>query len=135
MKIFKWFQGKKTKPLTAPNDVSTVPLNGKTDETQSSVEHIEPQQLIFGCAQSVGKQRDHNEDSIFSISIAMGSETSSYPFGLFVVADGMGGHQYGEVASSAAARTLSGYLLKHFHSYLFNSSGMMEESIQDLRCN
>jgi serine/threonine protein phosphatase PrpC len=131
-KIFKWFQGKKTKPLTSPSNVSTVPLAGKTDQTLSSAQHIEPQQLIFGCAQSVGKQREHNEDSIFSISIAMGGETSSYPLGLFVVADGMGGHQYGEVASSAAARTLSGYILKHFHSYLFNSSGMMDESIQDL---
>ncbi len=131
--IFKWLQGKKTKPLSAPNKVSTNPLDGRqNDQSPASIPHIEPQQLIFGCGQSVGKQREHNEDSIFSISIAMGGETGSSPLGLFVVADGMGGHQYGEVASSAAARTLSGYILKHFHPFLFNSAGLMDESLQEL---
>ncbi len=33
------------------------------------------------------------------------------PFGLFMVADGMGGHQYGEVASGVALRSMAEYLL------------------------
>ena len=44
----------------------------------------------------------------------------------------MGGHQYGEVASSAAARTLGGYILKRFHASLVDPSTSMEESIQEL---
>ncbi len=114
--IFTWLHVKKTKPASAHSDINTVPLpESQIEGLLANVQHMEPQQLIYGCGQSIGKQRDHNEDCIFALSIAIGGEKSSYPLGLYIVADGMGGHQYGEVASSAAARTLAGYLLKHFH--------------------
>ena len=45
---------------------------------------------------NVGRKRNHNEDSL-----AIFSE-----FGLYVVADGMGGHASGEVASKMAIDTL-----------------------------
>jgi PPM family protein phosphatase len=51
---------------------------------------------------------------------------------LFIVADGMGGHQYGEVASAMAVRTMGGYILKRFHPTLVDPVTPMEESIQDL---
>lgn len=132
--IFGFLRGKKTKPLPVVNNgINTVPLKeGQADAPLANVQHLEPQQFIYGCGQSVGKQREHNEDSIFALSIATGGETSNSPIGLFVVADGMGGHQYGEVASATAARTLAGYLLKHFHPYLVDPSTSMDESIQDL---
>jgi PPM family protein phosphatase len=131
--IFKWLGGKKNKPLSTHTNIDTVPLTDRQiDNALAAVPHQDPQQLLFGCGQSTGKQREHNEDCIYSVSIAIGGETSSYPLGLFIVADGMGGHQYGEVASSTAARTLAGYLLKHFHPYLVNPSISMDESIQDL---
>jgi PPM family protein phosphatase len=131
--IFNFIRGRKTKPLVVNDGVNTVPLaDHQIDGALPTVQHIEPQQFIFGCAQSVGKQREHNEDCVFSVSISIGGETSNSPLGLFIVADGMGGHQYGEVASSTAARTLAGYLLKHFHPYLVNPSTSMDESIQDL---
>jgi protein phosphatase len=44
----------------------------------------------------VGRVRDSNEDSVFVNS----------PAGVFVVADGMGGHAAGEVASAIASRTI-----------------------------
>ena len=131
--IFSWLRGKKIEPLSAQANVNTIPLSDRqVDGVSAKGQRVEPQQLIFGCGQSIGKQREHNEDCLFALSIAIGGETSSYPLGLFVVADGMGGHQYGEVASSTAARTLAGYLLKHFHPYLVNPSTSMDESIQDL---
>jgi len=131
--IFTRLHFKKVKPAIPRSDINTVPLPESQIEGLSvSVHHIEPQQLIYGCAQSIGKQRDHNEDCVFALSIAIGGEKSSYPLGLYVVADGMGGHQYGEVASSAAARTLSGYVLKRFLPYLVDPSSSMDESIQDL---
>jgi protein phosphatase len=44
----------------------------------------------------------------------------------------MGGHQYGEVASSTAVRTLAGYFLEQFHTTLVNPSAILEESIRDV---
>jgi serine/threonine protein phosphatase PrpC len=64
--------------------------------------------------------------------MVIGGEVNSLPFGLFVVADGMGGHQYGEVASSTAVRTLAGHILKQFVPSLVNPSTSMEESSQDV---
>ena len=131
--FFSWLHIKKTKPASTGSDINTVPLpESQVEGLLANVQNLEPQQFIYGCGQSIGKQRDHNEDSIFALSIAIGGEKSSYPLGLYIVADGMGGHQYGEIASSAAARTLAGSLLKNFLPYLVNPSSGMDESLQEL---
>lgn len=132
-RILKWLKGNKTKPLSAEVDVSTVPLSDEqVGEVLAQGQRVEPPQIAFGCAQSVGKQRDHNEDSLFALSLTFGGETRSYPLGLFIIADGMGGHQYGEVASGTATRTMAAYMIKAFHPFLADPSGSMNESIQDL---
>jgi PPM family protein phosphatase len=131
--IFNLFNFRKTRPLSGNANPSTVPLSDRQiDEAMAEAQHIEPQQLMYGCGQSIGKAREHNEDSVYALSLAIGGEKNNYPFGLFIVADGMGGHQYGEVASSTAARTLGGYILKRFHPTLVNPATSMDESIQDL---
>jgi serine/threonine protein phosphatase PrpC len=131
--FFDRLLGKKTKPLTAQVNVSTIPLSAeKTGMESVHGSRFEPQQLISGCAQSIGKQRDHNEDCLFAFSVTTGGEANSAPLGLFIVADGMGGHQYGEVASSTAIRTMANYLLKRFHAYLINPSEGMEEPLQEI---
>ncbi len=124
---------KKTRPLSSQDNVSTNPLPGEPvwKHTLHPL-RLEPQQLISGCAQSIGKQRDHNEDCLFAFSAITGGETNSAPLGLYIVADGMGGHQFGEVASSAAVRTMANYLLKRFHTYLTNPSEGMEEPLQEM---
>ncbi len=131
--FFDRLRAKKTKPLPSQENMSTNPLPGEpvgVDVMHTS--RLEPQQLISGCAQSIGKQRDHNEDSLFTFSAATGGESSSAPLGLYIVADGMGGHQFGEVASSAAVRTMASYMLKRFHTYLVSPSEGMEEPLQEM---
>lgn len=90
-------------------------------------------QLIAACGQSVGKQRELNEDSILAITSTLAGNSGNVPFGLYVVADGMGGHQFGEVASNAAIRTVAGYVIRKFHPYLFNlRPEPLDESLQEI---
>jgi len=76
---------------------------------------INPPQLVVGTAQSVGIQRDHNEDTLFALNAILADGNTDLPFGIFIVADGMGGHLNGEIASGTAAKTLGEYLVTHFY--------------------
>jgi len=80
---------------------------------------LEPPQLLASCAQSVGQQRDHNEDSLFSLTTMFASNGVRLPFGLYIVADGMGGHQHGEVASEIDALTMANHVMDKIFSNVY----------------
>lgn len=63
-------------------------------------------QLVSGRATDVGRVRQINEDSVLTLEATVLEHEGGLPVGLYVVADGMGGHQSGEVASSIAVRTI-----------------------------
>jgi hypothetical protein len=128
VKLFaKLFGQKKDKTVPNPasqmaDGITTMPLS---DKQVSSIihnlnQHFDTQQLIVGIGQSVGKQREHNEDSLLAITSTISGNSGNVPFGIYIVADGMGGHQYGEVASNSAIRVIAGDIMRTFHSYLFN---------------
>ncbi len=54
--------------------------------------------MRFDAVSNVGKVRNNNEDSYYV------SENENYP--LFIVADGIGGHNYGEIASNMAVEVI-----------------------------
>ncbi|MFH2038574.1 MAG: protein phosphatase 2C domain-containing protein [Chloroflexota bacterium] len=114
-----------TAPLSASQLLPTITVN----------ESFSPSQLVVGSSQSVGKHRDHNEDSIVTFSITIGNGTNNQPLGLFIVADGMGGYQYGEVASNVAARTVASYLIKKFHPVIADATVTLDESLQEIMNN
>jgi serine/threonine protein phosphatase PrpC len=134
-KFFSWLLGNKKEPVAAQDVANTAPLSEQ--QIQAIVSNQNPrfdlQQLISSCGQSVGKQRELNEDSLLAITTTMAGNTGNLPFGLYIVADGMGGHQFGEVASNAAIRTVAGYVLRKFHPYLFHiKADAMDESFQEI---
>lgn len=77
------------------------------------------QQLVAAVGQSAGRQRQHNEDSVLAITATLTGIQENVPFGLYIVADGMGGHEYGEVASSGTVRMVADQILQSFHPFLF----------------
>lgn len=128
-----FFRGKEEK---APiNSAVTAPLSeAQLQSIQAPANnHYEPTQLLVASGQSVGQQRELNEDSIFTLSTTLAGNSGNPPFGLFIIADGMGGHQNGEVASNIAARSISSYVLKKLHNSLFSVSPQpLEESFQEI---
>jgi PPM family protein phosphatase len=99
--------------VETPEEVNTEPMV------------INPPQLLVGSAQSVGKMRDHNEDSLFTLSSVFADGDTQIPFGIFIIADGMGGHQHGEIASRSASKAAADYLVSKLFSPIM---GLQNES-------
>lgn len=114
---------------------TTAPLTDQQIHSiiASQTPKYEMKQLIASVGQSVGKQRDHNEDSVLALTSTISGSSENIPFGLYIVADGMGGHQFGEVASNAAARMIGGNITKKFHPYLYKlPTQSLQESLQEV---
>ncbi|BCY19405.1 hypothetical protein hrd7_32540 [Leptolinea sp. HRD-7] len=115
-------------------DMKTTPAAEEIQKsTVKTKEKRKVGQYIYGTCQSVGRQREHNEDALFAMSSIMREGETEFPFGLFIVADGMGGHQHGEVASGAAIRALSGYLLQRLViPMMTGTAASIDSSLQEL---
>jgi serine/threonine protein phosphatase PrpC len=68
--------------------------------------------LLVGLQSDTGLMRELDEDSIFALTMAYTFESVTHQLGLFIVADGMGGHEGGEVASQMAIQTTAQTLLR-----------------------
>jgi protein phosphatase len=86
-----------------------------TRPLQPSVEAPRPSKLVVGWATDVGEVRSHNEDTAFIVTSVLDGDETLPSFGLFALADGMGGHQAGEIASSLAARAVAHYITREFY--------------------
>jgi len=115
-------------------DVKTAPLSD--DQLQAvTIPHVEcyPPQLIVGSAQSVGRQRDHNEDTLLTFHSMLADGEAGTPFGLFLIADGMGGHMHGEAASGAAARAMADFIVKRLYPSLMGLDPQPQDaSLQEI---
>lgn len=134
------FRLKKPERIPASTPIETVPLSMESEEPSAPIRPVEisslkihPPQLVVGIGQSVGLQRDHNEDTLYAMQAVLADGNSDLPFGIFIVADGMGGHLNGELASGSAARALSEYLLTHFYSsFLSGRPDAEQDSIHEV---
>jgi len=78
---------------------------------------VHPPQKVMraGWASDVGRQRSVNEDAVLVVQAFQEGHDALEPFGLFIVADGMGGHKEGEVVSALAVRTAAHHILQQFY--------------------
>jgi PPM family protein phosphatase len=135
--FFRKLFGSKEEPAPPKliDTVSTAPLSDQQINSIVANQSLkyETKQLIASVGQSVGKQREHNEDSVLALTSTMAGGSDNVPFGLYIVADGMGGHQFGEVASNAAVRIMGGNITNKFHSYLYDLPAKpLQDSLQEV---
>ena len=71
--------------------------------------------LRFAQRTDVGINRDNNEDAVFGFYANHQSNDQAPEFGVFVLSDGMGGHQSGEVASAMAVRGIANRVLQNVY--------------------
>jgi len=104
------------KKVYSENASSRLPAHAKnlniTISKANTDNLVYPAQLVAGTAQSVGMHRDHNEDALFCLTFGLADGKTHDEFGLFIIADGMGGHRNGEVASSVTCRVISRLILQ-----------------------
>lgn len=132
----KLFQFGKKRPA-ADAEIPTRPIDKPSDEPPSSpaelLSRLEQPQVEVGYGQSIGLQRDHNEDSLLSIHAVLTNNGDTYPFGLYIVADGMGGHQQGEVASGLAVRVIASDIVRKILLARIGPQALPpDESIQEI---
>ncbi len=96
--------------LAPPSKVVTEPMDVThqldDDEAPTLSAHQSVQGLSAMAARDIGRVRENNQDSVFTMITTLPREGTDLSVGLFIVADGMGGHQGGEVASRLAVRTV-----------------------------
>lgn len=80
--------------------------------------------ITFGQASDQGVVRLNNQDSAFSFFFTSETVDEFPDFGIFVVADGMGGHQEGEKASAITARTMATEILNRIYMPFLNGADM-----------
>ncbi len=131
--MFTFIKNLFTKSSGTSLDVKTTPLSREhLRRFERPVTQYAPHQLVVGIGQSVGKQRDHNEDLMFCMHSVLSDGELDLPFGVFIVADGMGGHQHGEIASSVAARTMAEYLVKEVYQHVISPDKSAIDSLHEI---
>ncbi len=99
----------KGKLRTVEKEVSVVKSAEATSISQEGLS------FLVGKGSHIGKQREHNEDAFFTLECTLKQNGEMMPFGLFIIADGMGGHQAGNVASALATRVVAHSLIRQVY--------------------
>jgi serine/threonine protein phosphatase PrpC len=126
-----WNRLFRKKKVSESDSAKTAPLDPETLGKEILGERHRA--VTVGSAQSKGIERTHNEDALLVILGSSGGQEALPDFGLFLVADGMGGHRSGELASSISARAVARRITQESILGLFDlEQGNTSAPLQDL---
>lgn len=91
--------------------------------------------LHFGQATDQGLVRENNQDALMAF-VARGDSSEAHPlFGLFLVADGMGGHRHGEKAAALTERLVTGEVTRRVYIPLLHNENDNPTPITEVLTN
>ena len=88
-----------------------------------------PLWVRIGASCDTGRVRDHNEDSLLTLDLRSDQNNAGRAWGLYIVADGMGGHSAGEVASGLAIRGAAESVMRMYLTPTLESDTPFEEEL------
>lgn len=81
-------------------------------KAQMGAQYDKLELLQIGHATDMGNTREANEDAFLTLKSIVSTEPQLFPMGVFIVADGMGGHAKGKEASSLATRVAGRVIIR-----------------------
>lgn len=113
--------------ITTPDsDIPSIPRPKLSHKLDKSIYEV-------GYFTHVGRVRKRNEDSALVLTTTSLGESSLAAFGLYIVADGMGGHSDGQKASQLAIRIVAQQVMNHIYPpYLSIDNHEPSQPVQDI---
>jgi serine/threonine protein phosphatase PrpC len=97
-------------------DAKTTRFDSATrDLADEPVVNLAAGRPTFAALSDRGIVRSNNEDAVFGFLSTMTMADSMPNFGIFIVADGMGGHELGEKASALAIRASVNFIMQRLY--------------------
>ena len=101
-------------PADNQDTPASCPSISSVEKARTELPLVRPEEFPFavGVLCDRGTRRSRNEDAAFCLQSVLASGSMTVPFGVFMIADGLGGHEDGQIASELAIRTVAAHLLK-----------------------
>ena len=116
----RWWDEAEPRPASPPEaaDEATRPLSPSAAPADEQIELGQPgtvpqrvAHLHAAALRDIGQVRQVNQDHVYTLVTSLPRQESDMLVGLFVVADGMGGHEGGEIASRIAVSVVTRHIL------------------------